>query len=237
MVTNNKPRIYPIPNYEDYGASKDGRVWSKRKASCWFELKVCNDGYGYYKVKFYNGKQFKVHRLIAMALIGDIPKGYVVNHIDGNKHNNNVDNLEICTIKQNNIHAIITGRRAVMFKPKYVKKYVGLNKSQYVKKRMRYISKSKLWKKHEDKIGLLGVVSDQQLAKEMNCPVTRIQEKRNELGISPADNYNRKLNKQLAEQIRRRYREEKVSYKDLAYDYLVSTSAIKKVVNYESYTE
>jgi len=105
------------------------------------------------------------------------------------------------------------------------------------KKRACYISKSKLWKKYEDKIELLGVVSDQQLARDMNCPVIRIQEKRNELGISPSDSYNRKLNKQLAEEIRRRYREEKVSYKDLAYDYLVSTSAIKKVINYESYTE
>lgn len=46
-----------------------------------------------------------VHRLVAMAFIGNIPKDKEINHIDGNKQNNCVENLEIVTHKQNMRHA------------------------------------------------------------------------------------------------------------------------------------
>lgn len=42
-----------------------------------------------------NKKTARVHRLVAKAFIGEIPKGYHVHHKDGNRQNNNVDNLEI----------------------------------------------------------------------------------------------------------------------------------------------
>lgn len=47
-----------------------------------------------------------VHRLVAMAFIGPIPEGYVVNHLDGDKQNNRRSNLEICTHQQNIHHAM-----------------------------------------------------------------------------------------------------------------------------------
>lgn len=50
-----------------------------------------------------------VHRLVATLFISKIPKGMVVNHKDGNKLNNHVNNLEICTIKQNIQHAYENG--------------------------------------------------------------------------------------------------------------------------------
>lgn len=40
-------------------------------------------------------KTLRVHVEVAKAFIGDIPKGYHVHHIDGNKQNNKVSNLEI----------------------------------------------------------------------------------------------------------------------------------------------
>lgn len=54
-----------------------------------------------------NGKQiFKmVHSLIASAFIGKRPDGYEINHKDGNKSNNSVENLEYVTKQQNREHA------------------------------------------------------------------------------------------------------------------------------------
>ncbi len=61
---------------------------------------------GYFVVGLYknnNGKQMKVHQLVAMAFLNHIPCGYkfVVNHKDFNKLNNHVSNLEIVTQREN----------------------------------------------------------------------------------------------------------------------------------------
>lgn len=50
-------------------------------------------------------KTFKIHRLIAIAFIDKIDGKNYINHIDGNKLNNYISNLEWCTIQENNKHA------------------------------------------------------------------------------------------------------------------------------------
>lgn len=54
-------------------------------------------------------KQIAVHRLVAEAFIKRIPDKNEINHIDGNKTNNSVDNLEWCTHTENVRHAFKTG--------------------------------------------------------------------------------------------------------------------------------
>lgn len=55
-------------------------------------------------------KNVSVHRLVAKAFLPIVEKFKdQVNHKDGNKLNNTVDNLEWCTISENNVHARITG--------------------------------------------------------------------------------------------------------------------------------
>lgn len=54
-------------------------------------------------------KHFAVHRMIALAFVPN-PNNYPqVNHIDGDKSNNRIDNLEWVTISQNVIHAYKIG--------------------------------------------------------------------------------------------------------------------------------
>lgn len=45
-----------------------------------------------------------VHKLVAICFLGDRPDNFQVNHIDGNKNNNKVSNLEYCTMRDNITH-------------------------------------------------------------------------------------------------------------------------------------
>lgn len=95
-----------IPNYEGlYAATEDGRIWSiKRKKflSPWLI------GRGYQAVRLCkNGckKNFLVHRLIAETFLENPNELPQVNHIDQNKTNNCLSNLEYCDNKYNNIYS------------------------------------------------------------------------------------------------------------------------------------
>jgi hypothetical protein len=75
-------------------------------------LKWHNDGNGYfYTCLSVRGsmKYPKIHKLVAESFLGDRPKGFQINHIDGNKSNNAVCNLEYCSSRDNIRHAFRTG--------------------------------------------------------------------------------------------------------------------------------
>lgn len=57
------------------------------------------------------GKRYGVHRLVAEAFIPNLDGKPTVNHKDGNKQNNCVENLEWATVLEQNLHAISFGLR------------------------------------------------------------------------------------------------------------------------------
>ena len=57
---------------------------------------------GYYTV-YINGKNRRVHQLVALAFIGKPPDGCIVHHKDGNRLNNELENLQYTTQAQNMI--------------------------------------------------------------------------------------------------------------------------------------
>lgn len=84
-----------------YYISSLGRFKNK-KGVIMKDYKPHHSGYIYLRV---NIKKYALHRLVALAFIENLENKPVVNHIDGNKVNNYVTNLEWVTFSENNLHA------------------------------------------------------------------------------------------------------------------------------------
>lgn len=101
-----------IPGYEGlYQVSSLGRVKSNKRIKS-----LRTDKRGYLTVwlcKDSVQKNYKAHRLVALAFIPNPENKKTVNHIDGDKQNNCVENLEWATHSENIIHANKTGLRSV----------------------------------------------------------------------------------------------------------------------------
>jgi Mn-dependent DtxR family transcriptional regulator len=118
----------PVLGYEGlYEVSNYGEVKSlTRKRSCgkgfyYQEERILKQTFtttGYKKVELSKDgkrKSLKVHRLVAIAFIPNPFNKEEVNHIDGDKINNNVNNLEWVTSSENSIHAIKTGLKKIKY--------------------------------------------------------------------------------------------------------------------------
>lgn len=99
--------------YEDfYSVSNLGRIWSKRKNKA---LMPSINNCGYKQVNVTDGVNIRimlVHRAVAMAFLENKQNFPVVNHKDENTQNNEMNNLEWCTVSYNNSYNDIAKRRS-----------------------------------------------------------------------------------------------------------------------------
>ena len=98
-----------INNIEtDYDINEQGEIYS-HKTKKFLKGTVYNTGYKMVRLTTKDGKKgYAVHRLVAETFIPNPDNLPVVNHIDGNKLNNSVENLEWVTQSENRMHAIET---------------------------------------------------------------------------------------------------------------------------------
>jgi len=110
----------------------DGR--NKRLCEMIMTNNVDRDGYEW--IGFYIDKKqygFRLHRLVADAFIEEVPSDMQINHINGIRNDNRVENLEICTCSQNVLHAFrVLGKIAHQTCP-VTAYYIKERKSRFVK--------------------------------------------------------------------------------------------------------
>lgn len=130
----NKEEIWKdvIGHEGKYMVSSIGRIKSLKLRTIHRERIMVNGigtrGYPEIKLWGYNGKRkgFSIHRLVAIAFIPNELNLACVNHIDGNKMNNRVENLEWCTYQENTIHGFRSG--LISSKKSAMTKHVNLGK-------------------------------------------------------------------------------------------------------------
>ena len=108
-----------IPNFEGYQVSSLGRVrgidrlcGNRPGVTKGKILKPFRNKRGYLEVNLYNNSKSTakiIHRLVAKAFISNDFNKPQVNHIDGNKLNNEVSNLEWMSNSENQLHAYSLG--------------------------------------------------------------------------------------------------------------------------------
>jgi hypothetical protein len=108
-------RIFGFPGYEvsTHGRIRSFKDFQGRLMGVPHMIKPIINNNGYRKVVLYDQNavphQKSIHRLVAMAFIPTDNRSLVVDHLDGDKSNNHVDNLEWVSNKENSIRAYNMG--------------------------------------------------------------------------------------------------------------------------------
>lgn len=124
-----------LEDFPGYSIDTSGvvRTYRRKKPAV---LKPMRHPSGYLVARFaYHGKvtHIKVHRLMAKLFLDRPNQGYLeVNHIDGDKGNNRLTNLEWCTPSENQIHAYKLGLRKPIEAHQVWNSKIGPHKAQNI---------------------------------------------------------------------------------------------------------
>lgn len=104
-----------IPNFSRYEASNKGNLRSLNY-KCTGKIKVLKPAVstdGYLKTMILDDcgkyRSWTVHKFVCLAFLGQVPEGKEVNHKNGIKTDNRIENLEYCTRSENIKHAYLMG--------------------------------------------------------------------------------------------------------------------------------
>ena len=100
-----------IPGFKNlYAITEDGKVFSYPKKwsphGKWLKSYICKKGYVYFGLtKDGKVKNYSAHRLVGITYLENIDNKPQINHIDGNKQNNDISNLSFVTQSENMKHS------------------------------------------------------------------------------------------------------------------------------------
>ena len=169
-----------VEGYEGmYQVSSYGRVKSlAREVTDMFGTKMLeekiverSDNCQYYMIALSKNnvkEHTSIHRLVAKTFIPNPENKPCVNHIDGNKHNNRVENLEWVTYSENSQHAIRTG----LLKPQKHKRQIDKLSPEEVIEDGKTVIKYKLYPriaKYDSSLNLVAIYETRKDAMVDNC--------------------------------------------------------------------
>lgn len=113
----NDSLIFELIKDETYRIHESGliekriRAWDKAEKKVLWKKHGHKNDQGYVQLR-YKGKLLKAHRIVFAKFKGYLRANLVINHIDGNKSNNEISNLELISDGNNQIHGYrVLGRK------------------------------------------------------------------------------------------------------------------------------
>jgi len=137
---------------------KDGRSFIKEESI--LNPSIGNKGYYYLNLRK-NGISYnkRIHRLVLMHFKPQLKNKTQTNHIDGNKSNNNINNLEWVTNSENQIHAVKLGIRGTK---------LDIDKARFIRRNKKYTTR-KLANMFNVDISLIRLVLNNKIWNHDEC--------------------------------------------------------------------